>query len=468
MSFVATHRVIGTIALAALAGLAAPQAQLGSPADLADAARATARFPIKHVVFLVKENRTFDNYFGAFPGANGTNTGTLHDGTVVQLGPLPDQVSPDINHSWNAALRAYDNGKMDGFDLIQGAKVNGQLHNYVEASQADIPNYWSLAQQFALSDNFFSSLHGPSYPNHLYTIAAQSGGAINNPNQKTVNGVPAPLVRPRQEPGVPGLEPRNVPPITSGSAWGCDNDPTSRVQILDQEGAIETIYPCLDFQTMGDQLTAAHVSWKMYAPTEGSNGYIWSVYDAVRHIRAEPAWQRHIVPVDQFAVDAAAGDLPAVSWISTPSSVSEHPPSSTCVGENWTVSLLQALAGGRDWRSSAVFITWDDFGGFYDHVPPQQVDQYGLGFRVPLLVVSPFARQGFIDHEQAEFSSVLRFIEADFGVANLTDRDLNTTDLTEAFDFGQRPRKPPELTQRACPAVRQNFTLPTTDAGADD
>jgi phospholipase C len=436
--------------------------------DEVDAAPAVERFPIKHVIFLVKENRTFDNYFGKFPGANGATSGTIHDGTVVVLGPMPDRVSPDIGHSWNAALTAYDHGRMDGFDLIAGARVNGELHNYVQATQEDIPNYWSLAEQFTLSDNFFSSLHGPSYPNHLYTIAAQSGGAMNNPNQKTPNGVPAPLVPPRQQPGVPGLEPRNVPPIASGTAWGCDNDPTSTVQVLDQEGTIERIYPCLDFQTMGDELSAAHVSWKMYAPTEGSSGYIWSVYDAIRHIRAEHAWQRHIVPVDQFAIDAAGGSLPAVSWISTPSVVSEHPPSSTCVGENWTVGLLQALASGRDWRSSAVFITWDDFGGFYDHVPPQQVDQYGLGFRVPLLVVSPYARSGYIDHAQAEFSSVLKFIEADFGVANLTDRDLNTTDLTQLFDFRQSARPAPELQQRTCTSTPQQQVAPAAEPNDDD
>jgi phospholipase C len=192
------------------------------------------------------------------------------------------------------------------------------------------------------------------------------------------------------------------------------------------------------------------------------------VYDAIRHIRAEHAWQRHIVPVDQFAIDAAGGSLPAVSWISTPSVVSEHPPSSTCVGENWTVGLLQALASGRDWRSTAVFITWDDFGGFYDHVPPQQVDQYGLGFRVPLLVVSPYARSGYIDHAQAEFSSVLKFIEADFGVANLTDRDLNTTDLTQLFDFRQSARPAPELQQRTCTSTPQQQVAPAAEPNDDD
>lgn len=435
--------------------------------------------PIKHVVFLIKENRTFDNYFGKFPGTNGATSGQTSDGRTVALGPLPDRVSPDINHSWNAALTAYNDGKMDAFDRIAGAKVNGQLHSYTQASQQDIPNYWTLAQEFVLADNFFSSLHGPSFPNHLYSIAAQSGGVTDNPlgprkqrgTTPKPSGTPVPLkpaatVSAGGQPGVPGLAPENVPPITRGVAWGCDAPQNSRVRVLDQEGSIEEIYPCLDFKTMGDQLTVAGVSWKMYAPMEGVPGYIWSVYDAIRHIRNSAEWQTHIVPVDQFVSDARNGNLPAVSWISTPSQVSEHPPSSTCVGENWTVGLLNALAAGPNWADSAVFLTWDDFGGFYDHVAPRQIDKYGLGFRVPLLIISPYAKKAYIEHTEAEFSSVLKFIERDFGVPNLTDRDLNTTDLTQAFDFSQTPRPFPLLHERTCQPSQGPG--PYTGEGAED
>jgi phospholipase C len=140
-----------------------------------------------------------------------------------------------------------------------------------------------------------------------------------------------------------------------------------------------------------------------------------------------------------------------VTWISTPSPVSEHTPASVCEGENWTVSLLQALAAGPNWADSAMFITWDDFGGFYDHVAPTQIDHYGLGFRVPFLVVSPYAKAGLIDHTQAEFSSVLTFIEKDYNVPNLTDRDKNTTDLTQFFDFNQTPQALPAMPMRTCP-----------------
>lgn len=244
--------------------------------------------------------------------------------------------------------------------------------------------------------------------------------------------------------------------------WGCDANPKVKVAVYDQEGETEYMYPCVDFQTMGDVLTTAGLSWKMYAPSQGgvddagfqnSNGYIWTVYDAIRHMRDSAAWAEHVVPVAQFAVDAAAGNLPAVSWISTPSQWSEHPPSSVCVGENWSATLLTALGAGPNWKDTAMFLTWDDFGGFYDHVAPQQVDHWGLGFRVPFLVISPFAKPGYIDHTKGEFSSVLRFIEANFNLPNLTDRDKagSTTDLTQFFDFTQTPTPMPALPQRTCP-----------------
>jgi phospholipase C len=446
----------------------------GAGSDLQDEAGSSdaggrARLPIKHIIFLVKENRTFDNYFGKFPNANGATSGQISTGQTIKLGPLIDRSTPDISHAWQAALTAYNDGKMDSFDLIKpGGEVldNGIPHAYQQASESDIPNYWALARAFGLSDNFFSSLRGPSFPNHLYSIAAQSGGVVDNPGAAQAANPPAPTVGPCTsvtdcpKSGEAGLEPEDIPSLdqTTG-VWGCDARPRVKVRVIDQEGDIEEIYPCLDFPTLGDELSAAKVSWKMYAPNvgmedggfQGSAGYIWTVYDAIRHVRDSPAWKQHIVTTDQFVTDAEAGKLPAVSWISTPSKVSEHPPASVCEGENWTMSLLHALASGPNWADSAMFITWDDFGGFYDHVAPKNVDRYGLGFRVPLIVVSPFAKAGFIDHTQAEFSSVLRFIEEDFGVQSLTDRDKNTSDMTQFFDFSQAPLSLPALKARTCP-----------------
>ncbi len=316
-----------------------------------DGAAHTAKFPIKTVIFLVKENRTYDIYFGKFPNANGATTGGICDGGTIPLQPMLDISSPDITHDFAPALVAYNDGGMNCFDQITAAKyLDAGPLGYQVADEVDIPNYWTLAKTFTLSDNFYSSLHGPSFPNHLYTIAAQSGGVIDNPG--AARDADAPQVSPCSAdgscpmPGEAGLEPSDIVPLTQKSGvWGCDANSKVRVPIIDEEGEIEEIYPCLDFPTLGDELDAAGVSWKMYAPSagfvdggyQGSAGYIWTVYDAIRHMRDTPQWAEHVVDISQFTIDAKAGQLPSVVWISTPTPVSEHTPQSVCAGENWTV-----------------------------------------------------------------------------------------------------------------------------------
>jgi len=386
--------------------------------------------PIKHIVFFVKENRTFDNYFGTYPGANGTTTAMDSQGKVVPLQHEADQI-PDIDHSSRGARMAYDNGKMDRFDLLRSGGQRNPANPYGNNSltqfyQSDIPNYWTYAQNFVLGDNMFSSLMGPSFPNHLYTVAAQAGGAINNP-----------------------VTDRNIGTLHNATrGWGCDV-PNQQVQVQGSDGSTHLQEACFNFQTLADELDARGYSWRYYAPPAGTGGYIWSSFNAIKHIRYGPDW-KYVVPAEQFMTDAASGNLPTVSWIVTPSRVSEHAPASVCVGENWTVQMLNALMRGPDWSSTAVFLTWDDFGGFYDHVAPQQIDGYGLGFRVPLLVISPYAKKGFIDHTQYEFSSMLHFTEDDLGLPTLTNRDKAANDMMGVFDFNQSARPPLLLKQRTC------------------
>jgi phospholipase C len=380
---------------------------------------------LKHIVFLVKENRTFDNYFGTFPGADGATSATIHTGDVIPLSHEPDRIPHDIDHSFQGAVRGIDGGAMDQFDLINNACPNppDDCFAFSQFTEDDIPNYFAYARTFVLGDAFFSSLTGPSFPNHLYTVGAQSGGAINNPN------------RPNNSPG-----------------WGCDSDPSALVQVMDDEGDITRVYPCFDFRTLADELEDKGLSWKYYAPNQGQSGYIWSALNAIAHIRFSDLWIQHVVPPAQFIDDAANGTLPAVSWLVVNSAQSEHPPASTCVGENWTVQQLNAVMQGPDWDSTAVFLTWDDFGGFYDHVPPPAVDNFGFGPRVPFMIISPWVRSGLIDHTTLEFSSVLRLIEERFGLDPLTARDEQANDLIEAFDFKQDPLPPLILDTRQCPA----------------
>jgi phospholipase C len=374
---------------------------------------------IKHIVFIIKENRSFDQYFGTFPGADGATSGRTSSGKLISPLPrTPDKTPHDLGHGWADAHSAVDGGKMDKFDLVA---LGSDLLGYTQMQQADIPNYFAYAHQFVLADHMFSSLEGPSFPNHLYTVGAQSGGAIGN------------LLN-----------------VTNG-AWGCDSDAGATVNVMDNSGNITPQFPCFDFRTIPDSLQSAGVSWKYYAPGFGQSGYNWSALDAIRHIRNGSLWSTNVVSDAQFVSDAQSGNLPSVSWlISGPTS--EHPPDSTCLGENWTVQQINAIMQGPDWDSTAIFLTWDDFGGFYDHVPPPGLDQFGLGPRVPLLIISPYAKQGLISHTQYEFSSFLAFLETRFSLKALTSRDAAANNMTDSFDFSQTPQPPFLLNVRpTCP-----------------
>jgi phospholipase C len=294
------------------------------------------------VVYIVKENRSFDHYFGLFPGADGASQGKISTGQVIKLSHAPDQPR-SVGHDWYSALEVMDNGKMDLYDINYLANQYGDYLAYSQYNQSDIPNYWAYAQNFVLSDHTFSSEHGPSLPNHFYTIAASAEGVISVPN----------------------------PPVV-GYSWGCDSTVPITVQVMTGPGIINDVFPCFDFQTLGDLLDAADVSWKYYAPTYGNPGYDFSVYNNVSHIRYGADWSLDVVPDSQFVTDALSGNLPAVSWLITGLG-NDHPPNSTCYGENWAVQQINAIMQGPDWDSTAIFMTWDDFGGFYDQVQAPQV-----------------------------------------------------------------------------------------------
>lgn len=392
-----------------------------------DATLAAFRSKIQHIVFIVKENRSFDSYFGTFPGADGATTGVISTGARMTLRRGPDRMPRDIGHDWDDARQAMDSGKMDRFDLVRDGNKEGDFLSMTQFLAADIPNYWSYAQHFTLADRMFSSLAGPSFPNHLFTVASQSGGAIGNPNS---------LV------------------------WGCDAAQTTRVDVRLADGSSQSQFPCFDFPTITDGLNGANVSWKYYAPTPDQHGYIWSALDAVKHVRFGPDWTNKVVPFGRFVQDASSGSLPAVSWVIPDFDVSEHPTVdafagttlsvSACAGENWTVAQINAIMRGPQWPSTAIVLAWDDFGGFYDHVSPPSVDNLGLGPRVPLIVISPYAREGTISHTQYEFGSLLQLVENRYKLKGLTARDVEANSLLDMFDFTQAPAPPLVLPQRTC------------------
>ena len=393
---------------------------------------APVNVPIKHIVVVVKENHTFDNYFGSFPGADGISMIPTSGGMIAP--PMaPDSTSRDLCHQHSCALTDWNGGKMDGWLQVSGASQNGDNLVYAQYTEAQIPNYWQYARHYALADRFFANVLGPSFPGHTFVLAAQTGWATGNPGTNILHPY-----------------------------WGCDEDAGTTVQVLDNgTAATKDVFPCFKIPSVPDVLPPG-VDWKFY----GTNFYvlpeIWSMFDAIDGIRNGTRWG-NIVNASTFDSDVDSGQLPAVTWLVDQDLDDEHPNvGGVCAGENWTVGHINALMASDYWKDTAILFTMDDFGGWYDHVkPPRQYGcdptgaPYGLGFRLPLLVISPYAKEGFIFHEQAEQASIPRFIERVFDAPTLSTidpaaQDGQANDLLGAFDFTQRPLPPLTLQTRTC------------------
>jgi phospholipase C len=368
-------RINGRVLAASVAALSAVGVSIAIPVTQV----AAQSSPIQHVVVIMEENHTFDNYFGDFPGVNG-----------ITEPAAPNPLPHDLDHSGPRAQFAIDGGKMDGFDPL-GA---------VQYQPSDIPTYWAYAQNFGLGENFFTSAASSSTPNHIAMIAAQTGGEDQT--------------------------------IHSSGCLSALND-----VVLDRDASGNESFgpPCYNIPSLPAEMTAASLSWKFYGTAPLWDAPLW-----IQGIRNSPQYA-----ATQIITDAKNNQLPAVSFV-TPSEAlaSDHPPQPTQPAQNFVASVVNAIMKSPAWSSTAIFVTWDDFGGFYDHVPPPQVDGIGLGPRVPLLVISPYAKPGYIGDAQGEFASFDKFIEETFNLPSLGQRDslASTSDLMDFFNFSQTPNKP--------------------------
>lgn len=384
-------RIIFAAALVAvILGIGAWHVLPASPSQSVHAQKASvATTPIKHVVIVMLENHTFDNFFGTFPGANGYS----------KLQHASNPIVVDLGHDGPTARAAIDGGKLDGFSP----------HGMIQYNQSDIPNYWSYAQHFGLGDNFFTSDATSSTPNHINMIAAQSGG---------VDG-------------------------TLGN--GCKSPQNMVLNSLTTGGNGYWSYTCYNIPNIPQKLDSAGISWRYYSSTP-----IWNAPYFIKPLYTTDA--QNIIPdSSQFVKDVKAGKIATVSWITPTGTQTDHPPVATLGAQNYVTSIANALMQSSYWNDTALFVTWDDWGGFYDHVPPPALDGRGLGLRVPLLVISPYAKPGYISHAQGEFSSFVRFIETNFNLPNLGQRDslplTQVSDLMDFFNFSQAPLAPLILSQ---------------------
>jgi phospholipase C len=418
---------------------------------------------IRHVVVIMQENRSFDSYFGTYPGAdglprrNGRFTVCAPDpATHVCVLPYHDSANRDAGgpHGHADALADIDGGRMDGFVRqarrarylacaagvdAPGCSLAPKIPDVMGYHDwRDIPNYWDYARNFVLQDHMFQSDTSWSLPSHLYLVSGWSARC------RTRN--PASCRAAAQSPGSPPGEPGNTTGRPPHYAW------TDLTYLLHRDHVSWRYYVA-----KGDQPDCSDDA--MFCAPVGQNAKTPGIWNPLRWFETvrQDHQLRDVAPLASFYAAASRGDLPSVSWITPAQGVSEHPPAPISAGEAYVTGLIDTIMRSSDWSSTAIFLAWDDWGGFYDHVAPPRVDGQGYGLRVPALVISPYARRGFVDHQTLSFDAYLKFIEDDF----LHGQRLNPRtdgrpdprpdvrenarilgDLVADFNFRQRPRPP--------------------------
>ena len=420
---------------------------------------------IKHIVVIMQENRSFDSYYGTYPGADGL---PASGGQFTSCVPDPAQGScqrpyhdpADVNggaaHNSNAALTDIAGGAMNGFLTAARQSARGcsvaQDPACAQSSTPDvlgyhdareIPNYWTYAKDFVLNDHLFEPVASWSLPDHNYLVSAWSALCSSPAASSCTNNIVGPYAPQQMQRFVNRAVATGTAPVSS--AW------TDITYLLHKQQIGWGYYVETGSQPDCEDGAATCPRTAQSYKTPG----IWNPLPIFTDVQQDHQLG-NIRPTSSFLSEAKAGTLPAVSWV-TPSQVnSEHPPASVHEGQAWVTNLVNAVMRSPNWNSTAIFLSWDDWGGFYDHVVPPTVDGNGYGLRVPSLVISPYAKRGFVDHQVLSHDAFLKFIEDDFlGGAPRSPhrrpprpptRRAETTkqlgDLTNDFDFSQSPRPP--------------------------
>lgn len=373
---------------------------------------------IKHVVWIVQENRSFNDMFQGYPGATTAPSGETSTGKKIKLKPISLKTVYDIDHGASGMFAACaGTGKLPGtdctntgFNLEQEAEgpTNGQF-GFVPHSESK--PYWDMAHEFVLADHMFASQLDESFVAHQYIIAAQAHSSVDVPY----------------------------------GPWGCEGGSVDKVATITKKRTIGPAQiPCFNYTTLGDELDAKNLSWRFYTSeySEPLGGY-WSGYQAVKHIIDGPDWAKDVItPQKRFLTDIKKGKLASFTWITPLCDDSDHLACGGGLGPSWVTSLVNAVGESKFWDSTVVFVQWDDWGGMYDPVPPPFKGFDSLGFRVGLIVISPYAKQNYVSHTQYETASMLRYAEDLFGLPQMAAADKRATSpAADCLDFSQAPRK---------------------------
>ncbi len=382
---------------------------------------------IKHIVVIVQENRSFNDLFYGFPGAKTAAYGYGIDNEKIELKPIPLETTWDLEHNAKGFLAACNGiGKipgthcrMNGFDgetwTCGGARQPCPHKHppYSYVPHRETKPYFDMAKQYVLGDEMFASnFDSSSFISHQYIITGE------NPD----SSIDYPL-----------------------GAWGCPGGRSDKIALLGARREFPQGYvvPCWNPKTLGDELDQAGFSWAFYAVGLVNGHGVWSAYQAIKHIYYSREWSKHIVsPPLRFLTDVSKGNLRTVSWVTPTFRNSDHGGAGSNTGPSWVASVVNAIGRSPYWDSTAIFIFWDDYGGWYDPQAPAYVDNDGLGARLPLLIVSPYAKKGYVSHVHYEHGSILRFIEDQFGLDRLAASDARAkSPERDCFDFFQPPRK---------------------------
>jgi phospholipase C len=376
--------------------------------------------PIKHVVIIIKENHSFDNLFGTMRGVDGSTT-VMVGNKKVGLGETPDRLLTDMYHRGNVALQAVNGGKMNEFARQRFAIQMGKDVADSQYTQQQVPDYFRLASTYTIADHFFSTILGASFPNHLVLVSGQNAGVINNPERYGKNP----------------------------DAWGCDSNPVTRVATY-VGGKLGTTFPCFNITSLADEANVSGISWRYYAPPIGQPGYIWSSFDAIKKVRYSRQWSTNVTGVQNFVSDVKNDKLAAITWLVPDLKHSEHPIASECVGQNWTVREVNAVMESPYWKNTAIILTWDDYGGFYDHVPPPRLTPYQLGPRVPTIMISAYSKPHHVSHRTFDFRSVLKYVEQTFRLPASMTYNRSVNSVGHLLDVTQKPLAPQPLKPTSC------------------
>ncbi len=417
-----------------LAGCGGSQVPIGARGVIPNLESGLTRSPIQHVVIMIQENRTFNNFFATFPGADGTTTGKIEKYAPCHIDqtkmiPLKKSnlvITPqDLDHKYQGYHVAYDSGKMDAFDEVtcSGDGLPECTYPYQYTNPAQIQPYWDMAEQYTLAEHMFTTQGSSSFGAHQDLIR---GGTQISSTQALVD------------------DPSRTP-------WGCDAPLGTKTSLITMDGVLKAgqgPFPCTTnfpssygYQTLRDLLDAKGVSWKYYVLPLGKNfGGLMTAFDVIASVRHGPEWKTNIVtPQTKIFSDISNGKLPAVSWVIPDEPDSDHPGEKVDNGPSWVASVVNAIGQSSYWGTTAIIIVWDDWGGLYDNIAPAQHGFGGLGFRVPALVISPYARAGHISKTNYEFGSILKYIEQNWNLGSLGTTDKTATSILDCFNYSQKP-----------------------------